>query len=211
LPALLAYSGVQLRAHPLSLYRNPPSQKLFWRCWGRPEPVPNDAYHYVFCVYLFLPPKIGGRQSRRQIFRRERHCRQETDSEEATTAPMRVTIRKESRPTFKELGKVYPFFDLVQMNLYAMWPPPVFFWLPQHFIIDLLFGRVSLWTTGLYKLFERARSEGLEMRWIQRKELGDFQGLSGTIPGSPSAVGIGVKIADDPMIRRAECFWSLCL
>ena len=40
------------------------------------------------------------------------------------------------------------------------------------------------------------------MRWIQRKELGEFQGLSGLIPGSPNAVGISVKIADDPSCKE---------
>lgn len=85
------------------------------------------------------------------------------------------------------------------MNLYAMWPPPVFFWLPQEFVLDLLFGRLSVFGQLDYtKLFERARSEGLETRWIERKGLGEFQGLSGNIPGSPNAVGIGVKLAADP-------------
>jgi hypothetical protein len=101
------------------------------------------------------------------------------------------------------LTKIYPSFDLVQMNLYALWPPPVFLWLPDDFVRDLLFGRLSVFGQLDYtKLFECARSEGFEMRWIQRKELGEFQGMSGLIPGSPNAVGIGVKIADDPSCKE---------
>jgi len=40
------------------------------------------------------------------------------------------------------------------------------------------------------------------MRWIQRTELGEFKGLSEVISGSPSAVGIGVKIADNPSFKE---------
>jgi hypothetical protein len=113
------------------------------------------------------------------------------------------TLSAQNKDELRELGKIYPFFDLVQMNLHAMWPPPVFLWLPHEFVLDLLCGRLSVFGQLDYsKLFERARSQGLDMRWIQRKELGEFQGLSGVIPGSPSAVGIGVKITDDPSCKE---------
>jgi len=113
------------------------------------------------------------------------------------------TLSAQNKDELHELGKIYPFFDLVQMNLHAMWPPPVFLWLPQDFILDLLFGRLSVFAQLDYtKLFERARSKGFEMRWIQRKDLGEFQSLSGLIPGSPNAVGIGVKIANDPSYKE---------
>jgi hypothetical protein len=113
------------------------------------------------------------------------------------------SLSAQDKNELHELSKIYPFFDLVQMNLYAMWPPPVFLWLPQEFVLDLLFGRLAVFGQLDYtKLFERARSEGFEMRWIERKELGEFQGLSGTIPGSPNSIGIGVKIADDPACKE---------
>ena len=113
------------------------------------------------------------------------------------------TLSAQNTNELHELGKIYPFFDLVQLNLHAMWPPPVFLWLPQDFVLDLLFGRLAVFGQLDYtKLFERARSEGFEMRWIQRKELGELQRLSGMIPGSPNAVGIGVKIADDPLCKE---------
>ena len=108
-------------------------------------------------------------------------------------------LSKQNKSELKDLSKIYPFFDLVQMNLYAMWPPPVFFWLPQDFVQDLLFGRLTVFAQLDYiKLFARARSEGFEMRWIGRKELGKFPDVSGRIPGSPDAVGIGVKLIADP-------------
>jgi len=108
-------------------------------------------------------------------------------------------LSAQNKNELREMSELYPFFDLVQMNLYAMWPPPVLFWLSQGFVLDLLFGRLSVFGQLDYtKLFERARSEGLEMTWIERKELGEFQGLSGNIPGSHHAVGIGVKLAADP-------------
>lgn len=113
------------------------------------------------------------------------------------------TLSAQNKNELHELDKIYPFFDLVQMNLHAMWPPPVFLWLPEDFVLDLLFGRLSVFAQLDYtKLFERARSEGFEIRWIQRKDLKEFQGLSGLVPGSPNAAGIGVKVAADPSCKE---------
>jgi hypothetical protein len=97
-----------------------------------------------------------------------------------------------------ELLAIPPFFDLVEMNLHAMWPPPLFLWpvLPDR-TLDLVFGRLRLFVQFDYELFfEMGRKEGIEMRWASDKEV-QLPQLSYRIPGSPNSLGVFVELIGD--------------
>ncbi len=98
-----------------------------------------------------------------------------------------------------KLDSIFPFFDLVRMNLRAMWPPPLFLWpLPRDLVIDLLFGRVSVYAQlDFDRLFERAEAKGMEMRWATDEEIG-LHSIAKRIPGSPNAKGIKVNLKGAP-------------
>jgi hypothetical protein len=104
------------------------------------------------------------------------------------------TLATGCKDELQKVETIYPFVDLLQLNLYAMWPPPFFLWLPENLVLDLLFGRITIFAQLDYtKLFSMARSEGLEMRWVLPPELNKIQGshrLGREIPGSPGAIGV---------------------
>lgn len=102
------------------------------------------------------------------------------------------------------MRSIYPFFDLVHMNLYAMWPPPIFLWhMPHDMILDLLFGRIVAFAQLDYsKLFEAAERRRIQMRWVGADELGEMRKVSARIPGSPGANAIGVKLMDRPEVHE---------
>ena len=110
------------------------------------------------------------------------------------------TLAKGDPEELKKARTIYPFFDLVQMNLHAMWPQPMFLWAPQKVVLDLLFGRLTVFgQLDFAKLFERAHKQGVEMRWVREKEFGtEFRSTTGVIPGSPDAVAIAVRLAGKP-------------
>jgi hypothetical protein len=114
------------------------------------------------------------------------------------------SLRAGQREELKASTTIFPFFDLAQMNLYAMWPPPIFLWnMPRNLICDLLFGRVLVFGQLDYsKLFELAITQGIEMRWATDKELGDFGKASARIPGSPGAKGVAVRLLDKPELKQ---------
>jgi hypothetical protein len=114
------------------------------------------------------------------------------------------SLAKDNDEELKKATTIYPFFDLARMNLYAMWRPPMFLWdMPKKLIFDLLFGRVRVFVQLDYgRLFESALHEGIEMRWVNKKELGEFRRTSAIIPGSPGASGIGVKLTDRPELTE---------
>ncbi len=103
---------------------------------------------------------------------------------------------------------IYPFFDLVPMNLYAMWPPPIFLWhLPSSLIFDLLLGRVLAFAQLDYsRLFDLALGRGIEMRWAGDRDLGEFRKFSAPIPGSPSATAVGIKLKDRADVEEQFLF-----
>lgn len=97
-----------------------------------------------------------------------------------------------------ELAKaktIFPFFDLLRLNLRAMWPPPIFVWpMPKDLIFDLLFGRIFIFAQlDFDKLFGLAQSRGIEMAWAKDKEIG-LREVAELIPGSPNARGIKAKV-----------------
>lgn len=107
-----------------------------------------------------------------------------------------------SAPDSDELVKaktIFPFFDLLRLNLRAMWPPPIFVWpMSKDLIFDLLFGRIFIFAQlDFDKLFGLAQSQGIEMTWAKDKEIG-LREAAELIPGSPNARGVKVKLRGGP-------------
>jgi len=105
------------------------------------------------------------------------------------------TLNENSADELGKMKSVFPFFDLVTMNLYAMWPPSVFLWpMPRDLVRDLLLGRVFVFGQLDYeRVFELARTSGIEMRWAEDRELG-FPQIAKLIPGSPNARGVSARL-----------------
>lgn len=109
-------------------------------------------------------------------------------------------LKADQEKELRGMTAIYSFVDLVHMNLYAMWPPPIFLWgMPRDLITDLLFGRVVVFGQLDYsKLFEAARTCQIEMRWARGDELGDLRKVSVVIPGSPRATAVASNYWIDP-------------
>ena len=109
-------------------------------------------------------------------------------------------LQTDSKKELEGMSRIYPFFNLVQMNLYAMWPPPIFLWhMPPELVMDLLFERVSVFAQLDYsKLFDAAHAQGIEMRWANADELGEMRNVATAIPGSPRASAVGIRLAAKP-------------
>ena len=111
--------------------------------------------------------------------------------------------REYSSPSDQLLEAIYPFSDLALTNLLAMWPPPLYLWLPEKMVLDLLFGRISIFAQlDFSELFKLARTHGLEMRWVSASEMKNNQRLTSRIPGSPGANAIGVKLLADSSVKE---------
>ncbi|MGA7795324.1 MAG: hypothetical protein WCA19_19965, partial [Candidatus Acidiferrales bacterium] len=109
------------------------------------------------------------------------------------------TLRRDDKEELEKMAKIFPFFNLVEMNLRAMWPPPIFLWdAPQNLVADLLFERVLVFAQlDFAKLFEIAHGQGIDMRWAADREIG-IPKVAPVIPGSPNAKGVIVKLLDKP-------------
>jgi hypothetical protein len=104
----------------------------------------------------------------------------------------------------EEMETIWPFFDLGQMNLFAMWPPPVYMWpMPHEMVFDILFRRVRVYGQLDYdRLFELGRDRGLEMTWkrdVPSTRMG-FQSLP--IRGSSGARGVHAKLIGADSVRE---------
>src|ERR1700722_9775231 len=106
------------------------------------------------------------------------------------------------------MRSIFPVVDLTQLNLYAMWPPPVFLWhMPPDLIFDLLFRRIVVFAQiDLGLLFEFARSKGIEMRWATGKEDIEYKKVTKVIPGSPNAFGIKATLINDANASEQTLF-----
>jgi len=115
-----------------------------------------------------------------------------------------VILKKDATEELRKLGTIYPFFDLTQLNVYAMWPPPLFFWpMPRELIFDLIFGRTLVFAQLDYsKLFEMAQREGVAMRWAGDKELREGRKVSSIIPGSPQASAVAFRSLGQPEAKE---------
>lgn len=105
------------------------------------------------------------------------------------------TLSSTNTEELEKSKKIFPFFDLVQMNLRAMWPPPIFLWsMPRDVIFDLLFGRSFVFgQLDFDKLFQLAETQGMSMRWAAEEEV-KYPNISPLIPGSPGSRGIQVRL-----------------
>lgn len=97
------------------------------------------------------------------------------------------SVREELR-AMKEMPS---YIDLVQQNLHSYWGQPLFLWFHPNMVLDLLFGRVRVFAQfDLAHFFELAKTKGIKMSWITKRnaqESGDYGRL---IPGSPGAYAI---------------------
>jgi hypothetical protein len=117
---------------------------------------------------------------------------------------------EQGKQELANLLAIPPFFDLVQMNLHAMWPPSIFLW-PLSFerTLDLVFGRLHLFVQFDFDLFfEMGRKEGIEMRWASDKEV-HLPQLSSRIPGSPNSLGVVAELKERTLIMSGLSLCSL--
>ena len=118
------------------------------------------------------------------------------------------TLQRSNAEELKRFRDIYPFFDLTQMNLYAMWPPPICLWpMPKELVFDLLFGRTLVFGQLDYsKLFEMAHDRQIGMRWASDRELGEYRRMTAIIPGSPNAAAVRVELLDEPAADPQHLF-----
>jgi hypothetical protein len=118
--------------------------------------------------------------------------------------PERQCSLRDSNAQGEELDRINnlpPIHDLVDMNLSGMWAPPLFLWpVKEELVFDLLFGRLKLFVQLDYqRFFLLAATEGIDLQWTKRKDLGELAKLSKSIPGSPGAAGVTANILNDPL------------
>jgi hypothetical protein len=109
------------------------------------------------------------------------------------------TLRQNDKTELQKMANIFPFFNLVEMNLHAMWPPPIFLWdSPENLVFDLLFERVLIFgQLDFAKLFAIAHEQRIDMRWAADHEIG-IPKVALVIPGSPNAKGVIVNLLDKP-------------
>lgn len=98
-----------------------------------------------------------------------------------------------------------PFFDLLDMNLFARWPVPVFMWpADEELIFDIVFRRVRIYAQlDFDAFFDLASQKGLRLQWSKRQ---DALVKSHIIPGSPKARSIIATNPDHPEWKEQVIF-----
>jgi hypothetical protein len=96
-----------------------------------------------------------------------------------------------------EMRNIPIFVDLVEQNLRSAWGQPVFVWLQDRRLLDVLTGRLRIFVQfDLDGFFKLAAEHGIKMSWVSGKEAEKIKRLSRVIPGSPGAHGVKAELPD---------------
>jgi hypothetical protein len=70
------------------------------------------------------------------------------------------------------IAGMWDVVDLLEANLYSLWPSPVFMWpMPEPMVFDIVMGRLKLFAhLDFDVLFARAREKGIHMDWIAQRD-----------------------------------------
>jgi hypothetical protein len=82
--------------------------------------------------------------------------------------------------------RIQPVFDLVQVNLRSMEGTPVFLWVQEERVMDLVMGRTRVFAYfDMEAFFTLAAEQGVRLAWISSAPQGDAAKLVAQIPGGP--------------------------
>ena len=111
-----------------------------------------------------------------------------------TTCKLSAIEERESE--IEAIGKIWPFLDLMEANLRAQWPAPLFMWpMPKALIFDFAFGRLRAFAQlDFEQFFSLAAVHGIELSWLSQKETKGVVSRSQVIPGSPHSRGVLAKM-----------------
>jgi hypothetical protein len=111
-------------------------------------------------------------------------------------ATCKLPVAGERESEIEAIGKIWPFFDLVEANLRAQWPAPLFMWpMPKALIFDFALGRLRAFAQlDFEQFFSLAAMHGMELRWLSQKETKSVVSRSQVIPGSPHSRGVLAKM-----------------